>query len=544
MLIAWYALATLPYLGNFPLPTQDEAQIASPGYKLALHGVYGQDLYAGYYRSEQYVYEFPPLHPLLLALGFKLIGFGLGQARLVSVLCGLATLLLTFALGRRLYGPAVGLGAAAVLAALRVSLEPRLSGMPLLDAARVIRYDIVVPPLVLGAMLCFLRAELETRGGYGGAPSVGAWYLVAGLLAGLATLGHVYGAFILLPLGGLLLWRQGWRAVLRPAPWLLAAGWALALLPWLLYALRDPAAYYGQTLVDQSLGRYDVLNPAFYWRNLLSEYQRYLRLLGPDGSGLLQPRVGIWLLGGGVLGANILLLRRLCMHRSAPLRLCGEQLSDRLLLITPLGLGAALALLVNLKDHRYLLLLLPFVAVQVAFALHELWCILRRRPAVLRLLYALVLLAALAEGGAGVARLLRRAAAASPYNSAVAEVARLLPPGARVMAVGFYWFGLAGFETRTLDLPFRFSNPLFYKPQPLPMAQALRQVAPEYLLVDPLVERYVFDPHQPGDSAILLRQKRELTREVRRHCADLVGVVDRPAYADYAPLKLYRCDWR
>src|SRR5262245_9729195 len=84
----WYGLATLPYLDNFPHPTQDEAQIAAPGYKLATQGVYGQDLYTGYYHSEQYVYEFMPLHPLLLALCFKLFGMGMWQARLVSTVCG------------------------------------------------------------------------------------------------------------------------------------------------------------------------------------------------------------------------------------------------------------------------------------------------------------------------------------------------------------------------------------------------------------------------------------------------------------------------
>src|SRR5262245_56458221 len=138
LLLVWYAIATFPYLGNFPLPTQDEAQIASPGYKLAFHGVYGQDLYTGYYRSEQYVYEFMPLHPLLLALCFKLLGMGLWQARLVSALCGMATVLLTYVLGRRLYGAALGLCAAAVLCMLRVSLGPQMSGVPLLDFARVV----------------------------------------------------------------------------------------------------------------------------------------------------------------------------------------------------------------------------------------------------------------------------------------------------------------------------------------------------------------------------------------------------------------------
>src|SRR5215470_15658812 len=133
LVVVWYGLATLPYLDNFPRPTQDEAQIAAAGYKLAAQGLYGQDLYTGYYHSEQYVYEFMPLHSLLLALCFKLFGVGMWQARLFSALCGLVTVLLTYDLGRRLFGPALGLLAAAFLCAARLSLEPQMSGIPLLD---------------------------------------------------------------------------------------------------------------------------------------------------------------------------------------------------------------------------------------------------------------------------------------------------------------------------------------------------------------------------------------------------------------------------
>lgn len=523
--VCWYCLATLPYLDNFPLPSQDETQIAAPGYKLASQGVYGQDLYTGYYRSEQYVYEFPPLHPLLLALCFKLFGLGMWQARLVSALCGLATVLLTFELGRRLYQVRVGLAAAAVLCTLRLSLEPKMSGVPLLDFARVIRYDIVVPVFVLASCLCFYYAH--QRGSRLG-------YAAAGLLAGPAMLGHVYGAFIVAVFAAVLLWERGWRVALDPPIYLVVAGWALAALSWAIYALQDPAAYYGQTLVDQAAGRYDVLNPAFYWNNLLHEIDRYHRFVGGGGAGLLQPRVGIWLLLAGVLGANVLLLRR---GRG------GMSLPDRLLFLSLAMLLGLLTLLVNIKDYRYIILILPFAALQVAYALVQAWGWAGERATWLRWVGGVVLLAALLESGAGVAQLLRNAQSASPYQRFTGAVAQHIPPGARVMMVHFYWIGLAQFEARSLDLPFRFSNPNFYKLQPLSMAEALRRVAPTHLLVDPLVEKYVIDPNQPGDSAILLQQKRAITQAIHQHCTDLVATIDGPEYTDYGPLKVYRCHW-
>src|SRR5437867_12626523 len=112
LLIGWYSLATLPYLGDFPLLEWAQMGIAAPAYKLATQGVYGNDLFSGFYRTETYNYEYMPLYPLLVALSFKILGLGVWQARIVSVLCGLATLVLTFWLGRQLYDSTVGLVAA------------------------------------------------------------------------------------------------------------------------------------------------------------------------------------------------------------------------------------------------------------------------------------------------------------------------------------------------------------------------------------------------------------------------------------------------
>jgi 4-amino-4-deoxy-L-arabinose transferase-like glycosyltransferase len=353
-------------------------------------------------------------------------------------------------------------------------------------------------------------------------------------LAGLATLSHVYGAFVLIVFVAVLLWEHKWRIVLGAPIYLVIAGWALTMLPWLIYALQDPAAYYGQTLVDQSAGRYDVLNPSFYWNNILHEGDRYWRLFGSRGAGLLQPRPGIWLLIAGVLGANMILLRRARRGLSLP---------DRLLLLSLAVLFGLLALLVNVKDYRYIIVLLPFFALQIAFTLIAIWRSAGERAGWLRWVCGIVLAAVVVEGGVGLAQMLRNARAASPYQRFADAVAQVLPPRARVMMVGFYWIGLAQYDVRSLDLPFRFTNPNFYKPQPLSMEQALQRVAPNYVLVDPLVEKYVFDPVQPGDSTILLQQKRAITQSLHQHCATLVATVDGPEYADYGPMKVYRCDW-
>jgi hypothetical protein len=354
------------------------------------------------------------------------------------------------------------------------------------------------------------------------------------MLAGLATLSHIYGAFILAVFAAVLLWESGWRAVLGAPLYLLGAGWGLVVLPWLIYALQDPAAYYGQTLIDQSYGRFDVLSPTFYWNNALHEGERYLRLFGPGGAAVLQPRPGIWLLIAGVLAANVILLRRARRGLSLP---------DRLLFLSMVVLFGLQALLINIKDYRYIILLLPFFALQVAFALATIWRWAGGRARWLHWVCSILLVAVVLESGVGVRQMLRNASAASPYQRFTDAVARVLPAGARVMMVHLYWIGLAQYDARSLDLAFRFTNPDYYKPQPLSMEQALQRIAPEYVLVDPLIEKYVFDPVQPGDSASLLGQKRAITLALHQHCATLVATVDGPEYGDYAPMKVYRCRW-
>src|SRR5512134_845271 len=112
--LVWYAAATLPYLGDFPPPTDwGEMEIAATAHKLAAAGVFGNDLFAGFYGAERHYYVFMPLHPVLMAAAFKLFGLGVVQARLVSVAWGALVLVLTFLVGRRLASPSVGLGAAA-----------------------------------------------------------------------------------------------------------------------------------------------------------------------------------------------------------------------------------------------------------------------------------------------------------------------------------------------------------------------------------------------------------------------------------------------
>lgn len=469
--LALFFGATLPWLGRFPLVGQDEPWIAAPAAKLAREGVYGDDLFAGYYAMEQRTYNFPPLFPLSEALAFRLLGVGLRQARLVALLYGAATVALTYLLGRMLAGDAVGSLAAWLLVGLRLAAEREASGVPLLDLARIARYDIAVPPLVLAALACFVWAE---RAGARAWPR----YLLAGALAGLAGLAHIYGAAALMVIGLALLWRAGWRLPREPEPWLVAAGCALALLPWGLYLARDPASYAGQMLPERA--RFQLWDAHFYLANLLAEPARYRRLWHDGQAWALWPRLGIWLAAAGLPLACGLLLRRGWRG----------DLSARLLLLALAAQALLLALLVSLKFYNYLAPLLPFAALQLAWLGAWLWrSAARLGPAqarLARLALAGALALALAEGAAGVAQSLRSAARTTDYDAYSARVATALRPGARVLGLHPLWFGLypRGYSYRSAVLATYLAQPEFYPAGALPAREVLARLAPDYVLVD------------------------------------------------------------
>ncbi len=526
LIVAWYLLATLPRLANFPIIETAQMGIAAPAYKLASEGVYGNDLYRGFHRAEQRNYDHMPLYPLTLALVFKLLELGVWQGRILSVLCGLATLLLTYRLGRRLDGPHAGLLATAVLAALPIAAAGQSAGplypgtIPHLDFARVMRYDVMVPVWALAACLLVWHGQ-DRR-------SSAATFL-AGVAAGLATLSHLYGAFVLAPLAWVLLDRRPLdRPAIRSLLWLLA-GWLAALLPWVIYVLQDLPAYRGQMLRHES--KFDLLNPRFYLDNLAREPWRYVKFIGFFRTPALWPRPGFWVMIVSLLSANLLWgQRRRALSREA-----------RFLLVALPMLALLLALLISFKRYAYITLLLPFLALQIAAGLRELWRRAGGRRPWARTALLLALAAALVEGVVGVVRNLQVARETTPYLEVTSALREQMPAGSRLVMLHAYWLGLADYDAYALDLIYFLASPNLDYERPLTVAEAIDAIAPDYLLTRrALRTAYLHPPLDPATAALAERLA-AVDAYLAERCAPVtVG----PPDPDYGAVELFACAGR
>lgn len=217
----------------------------------------------------------PPAYPLVLA---ALFAIGLGNVAIASLhlLLGLATVYLTWLLGRRL-----GLGRFSLIAAGLVAVDPLL-----------VRYTSLVMTETLATFLVtlFLWLAVPIRGEIENSPAIrptgGRWFL-AGIVFGLCALCRpTVWAFAGLMAGYWLLGCLRRRAVRIPLP--LVLGVALVVSPWVVRNL----SVFGKPILTTTHGGYTLLlgnNPVYYeevvagswgavWSgDSLDQWQRHLR---------------------------------------------------------------------------------------------------------------------------------------------------------------------------------------------------------------------------------------------------------------------------
>ena len=505
LILILYVILSLNRLADFPPMSQDEPWIASAPYKLVTQGVYGSDLFTGYYGMDQHDFDHMPVYPLLQAAVFRLLGAGAFQMRLLPVSLGFVLLLLVVAAGYQLGNAWIGILAATLLIILRVGGDDGSTGILVLDLARINRYDIAVPVFGLMAFLAFNRAE---RDGFS------RWYALTGLFVGLSTLSHLYGVFWLPVVLVVMICRRGRHLLKQPAPIWILAGFLAAVLPWLAYIATNWTDYLNQT--RSMADRYDVFRPSFYVTNLMNEIDRYRPIGLFSGASGWVGRPGVWALLLGIPVALGVMLWQLRNHaRDAGFTLAVAATVQPLLF----------ALLLKAKTFAYLVALWPLGALALAWFAMWLWS--RKNSGTIRAALALLLVLILTEGALRVANTWKLAQETTSYEEFTRKVSLCIPADSLVLGLQHYWLGLRNYPYRSWLVPSYLTRPLYNNP-PLTMDEALERVRPDVVLIDRYMNQYFERIQNAGDTDHHLYEG--FQNFMQRHSAELQCTVEDRTY--------------
>ncbi len=462
-LLLAYWLISFSNITIVPRVYEDEPWQASTGLKIARAGVFGSDVFAGFYNMQDRYYGYMPLHPILLGIIFRFAGEGLYQDRFEPIALGLLLLALTYSLARRIFkDDRIGLLAILFLIFVRTSglTSSQTTGILLIDFARIARYDMLAAVFGLTSLHAYRSARQR---------STCRWYMLAGFLAACATLSHLYGAFWLIVLLVLVVWDRSVTLSRRSTLGSMLLGFIMPLIPYVIYILGDVADWHGQTMGYAE--RFDLLNVNWYVQNFLHEPQRYGPGLGSIGFD--------WLLRPGFWSALIIIPCAVAM-------MWRQSLSDRtlrVLAVPALGLPVLFALLIHLKLANYLLTIIPIFGIVSAWGVVSFWTWLRARKwLAAQVVVSAVLVANVFEGIARIGILEEAAASMTPYYTFIDRVRHFIPNGKRVLGLHNYWFGLESFDYRSFALPF-----LWQQSNNLSIDQGLDQIDPDVVLIDPRI---------------------------------------------------------
>jgi len=340
---AWVALAI--GLALTRTPWSAEAWTAIPALNLAEHGVMATPVLefknTWLQGLDRHTYWLMPVHLLVQAAWYKLLGFSLFKQRLLSVLFA-AVLLGSWS---RIVFQLTGLRSAAFAVWLILGFNATF-----LEGSANGRMDMACAALGSSAIAAWLSLRTASP----------RWALLAGhSLTAAAIFTHPCGALFAVALLLISLSLTGWRVVptdllVIALPYLIAAGL------WGLYIAQAPADFQSQFIGNTSgfAGEYSprarlngLASPV---RAILDEVQlRYLK------AGLLK---SIWLFVAGPAAFGALLIPNL---RSRP--------GVRALLIAAGAVFLTMALLEGMKFQHYLVYSLPFLSALAAITGGWLW---------------------------------------------------------------------------------------------------------------------------------------------------------------------------
>ena len=283
----WPGKATVAIMGVYLLlslgtlfttrPQVDESLHANPGYNLLYNGRMAASLYEmrGYLPLSSYerTYYYPPLFFLTTAVWYRIVGFGVVQLRLLSVLCGLLALYSWSVIARSLFqSPTV---------VWMVTGLVSIDYFFVLGAAQG-RMDMQCAALGIAAIAVYLSRREE---------SLGSALFWSYALATMSVLTHQSGLGYWLGLAFVTLYFDRRRLSLKMLA-LAAIPCLIGGLGWGAYIAQDPNAFVAQMRGTMAIG--EQAFEAGHWSSihLIRNFQKELifRYAGPFG---LMPGVGL-----------------------------------------------------------------------------------------------------------------------------------------------------------------------------------------------------------------------------------------------------------
>ena len=101
----------------------------------------------------------------------------------------------------------------------------------------------------------------------------------------------------------------------------------------------------------------------------------------------------------------------------------------------------------------------------------------------------------------------------------IAAVRESVPPGARILGLHTYWFGLQDFDYRSFLVPLNWAD------EGLPLDQGLARVAPDIVLVDARMRDYFY-----SNSPDVVADRDRFYGWLEQHGGTVIGRVDDPTY--------------
>lgn len=232
IILAMYVLLTLPFLSSSPLIWFDEGLLSETAWHLAQEGTFIQPLRTGYLEYEEFSTHPNYLFFIALAASFKLLGLGIIQARLVSVISGFLLLIFMYSIIKKIINEKTALCATLLLACNPLFIL----------SARMVRQEMMITFFGFLAV-SFAILSYKQKNFYA---------FFAGFFAACAILVHLNGLFIILAVLGIFAIKKQWKEIMY-----FILGGGILSIPYLIFIL-----FHWEVFITQFFGQWAYRLPS------------------------------------------------------------------------------------------------------------------------------------------------------------------------------------------------------------------------------------------------------------------------------------------